>query len=168
MSVLYVVIAIVVAQRIAELIYAERNARRLLQRGAIEVAPAQHPFFVALHAAWLISMLLFVRAATIPNWWLLGAFFALQVARLWVLWALGPYWTTRIITIPGEPLVRRGPYRFVKHPNYVIVALEIALLPLAFGAWRMALVFTIFNAILLMARIRAEERALSTRRLYQV
>lgn len=168
MSVLYIVIAIVAAQRIAELVYAERNTRRLLQRGASEVAPGQHPLFVALHAAWLISMIVFVRPATAPNWWVLSAFLALQLARLWVLWALGPYWTTRIITLPGEPLVRRGPYRIVKHPNYIIVVLEIALLPLAFGAWQIALVFSIFNAILLAARIRAEERALSTRRLYQV
>lgn len=168
MSILYIVVAIVVIQRIAELVYAERNTRRLLQNGAVEVAAGQHPFFIALHAAWLVSMLAFVRPTILPNWWLLAAFFALQLARIWVLGALGPYWTTRIITLESAPLVHRGPYRFVKHPNYIIVAFEIALLPLAFGAWRIAVIFSALNAILLAVRIRAEEKALANRRLYQV
>jgi methyltransferase len=168
MTVLYAVIAIVVVQRIAELLYAERNTRRLLHNGAVEIAPGQHPWFIALHAAWLVSIAAFVRAATLPNWWLLAAFFALQLARLWVIATLGRYWTTRIITVPGAPLVRRGPYRFIKHPNYTIVVLEIAMLPLAFGAWQIAVVFSLLNALLLAARIRAEDRALAARRLYQV
>lgn len=165
---LYVIVALVAVQRIAELVYAEHNTRRLLQNGAIEIAPRQHPLFVALHAAWLLSIIVFVRASTAPNWWLLGAFFTLQAARLWVLATLGPYWTTRIITVPGAPLVRRGPYRFIKHPNYAIVVLEIALLPLAFGSWQIAVVFSLLNAALLSARIRAEEKALAPRRLYHV
>jgi len=167
-SPLYIVVALVVVQRIAELIYAERNTRRLLQRGAIEVAARQYPFFIALHAAWLVSILALVPPATIPNWWMLGAFFALQVTRVWVLVTLGPYWTTRIITLQSAPLIRSGPYRFMKHPNYAIVAVEIALLPLAFGAWGIAVVFSALNAVLLSVRIRAEEKALAARRLYQV
>ncbi len=164
MSVLYVVIAVVALQRIGELIYAERNTRRLRKRGAFEVAAWQHPLFVALHASWLLSLIVFIPAAQVPNWWLLCAFFALQFARLWVLASLGPYWTTRIMTLPGAPLVRRGPYRFMKHPNYAIVALEIALLPLAFGAWVIAVIFTIANAGLTTIRIGSEDDALMTRK----
>ncbi len=164
MSALYVIIAFVAVQRVAELIYAERNTRTLRARGAFEVAAWQHPLFVALHALWLLSLLIFVPPYAIPDWWLVAAFFVLQVARLWVLVTLGPYWTTRIITLPGAPLVRAGPYRFVKHPNYAIVAFEIALLPLAFGAWRIALVFTMLNALLLASRIRIEEKTLAVRR----
>ncbi len=164
MSILYLVVAIVIIQRIAELLYAERNTRRLRQRGAIEVAAGQHPFFIMLHAAWLISLLVFVRPATVPNWWLLAAFFLLQIARLWVLATLGPYWTTRIITLDIAPLIRSGPYRFIKHPNYAIVIFEIALLPLAFGAWPIAVIFSVLNAMLLTVRIAAEEKALASRR----
>lgn len=164
MSVLYVVIAVVALQRIGELIYAERNTRRLRKRGAFEVAAWQHPLFVALHASWLLSLIVFIPAAQVPNWWLLCAFFGLQFARLWVLASLGPYWTTRIMTLPGAPLVRRGPYRFMKHPNYAIVALEIALLPLAFGAWVIAVIFTIANAGLTTIRIGSEDDALMTRK----
>lgn len=164
MSALYVILALVAAQRAGELVYAERNTRRLRARGAREVAAWQHPFFVALHALWLLALLFFVSPNTVPNWWLVGGFFILQLARLWVLTTLGPYWTTRIMTLPDAPLVRRGPYRFMKHPNYAIVALELAVLPLAFGAWRLALVFTVLNTLLLAFRIRAEENALADRR----
>ncbi|MBV8637012.1 MAG: hypothetical protein JO322_02945 [Candidatus Eremiobacteraeota bacterium] len=168
MSALYVILGLVAAQRAGELVYAERNTRRLRARGAVEAAAWQHPFFLLLHAAWLLALSMFVPADTTPNWWLVAAFFALQLARLWVLASLGPYWTTRIISLPAAPLVRRGPYRFMKHPNYAIVALEIAVLPFAFGAWRVALVFTLLNLFLLALRIRAEEKVLSERRLYQL
>jgi len=87
----------------------------------------------------------------------------LQGLRVWVLATLGRYWTTRIITLPGAPLVRRGPYRWLRHPNYVVVAGEIAVLPLAFGAWQIAVVFSLANALVLWIRIRSEERALATR-----
>jgi methyltransferase len=164
MSVLYVVLALVAAQRIVELCYARRNTRALLARGGVETARAQHPWFVTLHAAWLLAMLVFVPARTPPDWWLLGAFALLQGARIWVIASLGPYWTTRLITLPGAPLVRRGPYRLLRHPNYAIVALEIAALPLAFGAWIIALVFSAANAALLTWRIKAEDAALAPRR----
>ena len=94
----------------------------------------------------------------------MAAFLALQAARVWVLATLGRYWTTRIITLPDAPLVRRGPYRFVRHPNYLIVAAEIAVLPLVFGAWQIALVFSILNLLLLSHRIRRENAALAGRR----
>lgn len=124
----------------------------------------QYPFIVLLHAAWLVSMAVFVPPQTSPNWWLLGIYAALQPLRLWTIATLGPYWTTRIISVPGAPLVRLGPYRFVRHPNYIIVCAEIALLPLAFGAIEIAIVFSILNASLLSWRIRVEERTLTSRR----
>ncbi|HVA28514.1 MAG TPA: isoprenylcysteine carboxylmethyltransferase family protein [Candidatus Baltobacteraceae bacterium] len=163
MSVLYVVLALVAIQRIAELAYAERNTRALLARGASEYAPWQHPFFVALHAAWLLALLAFVPAHQPPHWALIAVFFVLQGLRVWVLATLGPAWTTRIISLPGAPLVRSGPYRWIRHPNYTIVAAEIAVLPLAFGAVAIATVFTVLNAALLVLRIRAEEEALASR-----
>jgi methyltransferase len=164
MSALYAVLAFVAAERTAELFLSARNTRRLLARGGIESAREQYPFFVVLHAAWWTAMAITIPPHRSPNAALLALFFALQIARFAVIATLGPYWTTRIVTVPGEPLVRSGPYRFFRHPNYVIVAAEIALLPLAFGAWVIAVVFSVCNAALLTWRIRAEERALAPRR----
>lgn len=161
--ILPLVLGLVAMQRIAEVLYAERNTKRLIARGGLELAREQHPWFVALHAAWLLAMAFLIPWSTNPNWWLLGFFALLQLGRIWALASLGPYWTTRLITIPGAPLVRRGPYRFIKHPNYTIVVLEIATLPLAFGEWRIALVFSILNAALLSRRLHAENRALAER-----
>ncbi len=164
MSVLAIVLVLVALQRIVELFYAERNTKALRARGAIEIAAYQHPFIALFHASWLVAMALLIQLATPPNWWLLAFFGLLQIARIWVIATLGPYWTTRIITLPNEPLVRRGPYRFVSHPNYIVVALEIAVLPLAFGAWQIAIIATIINTALLWWRIDAENAALSPRR----
>lgn len=164
MSWLYLILAAVAVQRLAEMIQADRNTKRLLARGAIEVAPYQHPFFVLFHAGWLVAMLVFISSSTAPNWWLIAAYALVECGRVWTITTLGPYWTTRIITVPNEPLVRRGPYRFMKHPNYLIVTAEIALLPLAFGAWAIALVATIVNAALLIWRIGAENQAIKNRR----
>jgi methyltransferase len=161
--ILYVVLALVALQRAAELLYAARNTRRLLARGGVEIGAVQYPFIVLLHAAWLASIVAFVPASALPNWWLLGIYAALQLLRLWTIVTLGPYWTTRIVTVPGAPLVRRGPYRLLRHPNYAIVCAEIAALPLAFGAVEIAIVFSILNAALLSWRIRVEERALASR-----
>jgi methyltransferase len=164
MSWLYVILAAVALQRVAEMIQADRNTKRLLTRGALEVAPNQHPFFVLFHAAWLLSMLVFLPASAQPNWWIIAAYALVECARVWTITSLGPYWTTRIITLPEEPLVRRGPYRFMSHPNYAIVSLEIALLPLAFGGWSIAIMATLVNALLLAWRIGAENKALRDRR----
>ncbi len=161
---LYWILALVTVQRIAETIYAERNARALRRRGAIEYASAQHPFFIALHGGWLLSMLLFISPETMPNWGLIAAYALMQPARLWVLATLGSRWTTRVLVLPGSPLVRSGPYRFMRHPNYAIVVVEIALLPLAFGALWIAGIFTILNLALLAWRIRAEDAALRAAR----
>lgn len=164
MSVLYVVLILVALQRLVELWFARRNTLRLLARGGIEYGANQYPFFVALHLAWLVGMAVLVPRDTQPNWTLLWVYLALQPLRVWAVTSLGPYWTTRIISVPGEPLIRRGAYRFFRHPNYVVVCAEIAVLPLAFHATEIAIVFSFLNAALLSWRIRVEERALSSRR----
>jgi methyltransferase len=158
-----IIVALVAVERIAELVRARHNTRALLARGAVEVGAGHYPLLVLLHGAWLVALLYAVPADRVPSWGWLGAFVLLQGLRLWVLASLGPYWTTRIITLPGAPLVRRGPYRFLRHPNYVVVAAEIAVLPLAFGAWRIALVFSALNLALLAWRIRIEQQALAPR-----
>ena len=164
MSVLYGALLLVALQRLGELWYATRNTRRLLARGGIEYGAAQYPFFVLLHVAWLIAMAVLIPRNETPNWTLLWVYLALQPLRLWAVASLGPYWTTRIISVPGEPLVRRGAYRFFRHPNYVVVCAEIAVLPLAFHATEIAIAFSLLNAALLSWRIRTEERALLGRR----
>lgn len=164
MSAVATIVALVAAERGAELIHATRNARALRRRGGVEHGAGHYKLLVALHAAWLAALLLLVPGATPVSWPWLALFLLLQPLRLWVIASLGPYWTTRVITLPEAPLVRRGPYRFLRHPNYAVVAAEIAVLPLAFGAWRIALVFSLLNAILLAWRIRIEERALAPRR----
>jgi methyltransferase len=163
MSVLWIVLALVAIQRVIELIFAQRNTTRLLERGGVEAGASHYPLFVLLHAAWLIAMAVLIPPAAMPNWWLLALYALLQVLRVWTVTSLGEYWTTRVISLPGRPLVRRGPYRFLRHPNYVIVCAEIAVLPLAFGAVEIAIVFSILNAALLSWRIRIEERALTGR-----
>lgn len=164
MSLLWPVLALVALQRLGELALARRNTRRLLARGAVEAGAGHYPILVGLHAAWLVSMALLVPAGAPADAWLLAFFLVLQAGRFWVIASLGVYWTTRIVTLPGEPLVGRGPYRFMRHPNYLVVALEMPILPLVFGAWRIALVFGALNLALLAVRIRVENAALEDRR----
>jgi methyltransferase len=153
-----------VVQRLVELAYARHNTQALIRRGAVETGRGHYGAFIVLHAAWLLSMAVFVPAFAPVNWWLLGVFCILQAARVWVVVSLGPFWTTRILTLAGAPLVRRGPYRFLRHPNYLVVAGEIAVLPLAFGAILIACVFSVLNAALLLVRIRVENATLAARR----
>lgn len=154
-----VILALVTLQRLGELVIARRNTRALLARGAYEASPGHYPLIVAVHALWLLSLWWLAPGKPI-SWPLIGLFLILQLGRLWVLSTLGPRWTTRIIVLPGAPLVTGGPFRFVRHPNYAVVALEIAVLPLAFGLWQVALIFSAANGAVLAIRIRAEARAL--------
>lgn len=149
--------------RVAELVHARRNAARLLAAGGEERHPGHYPFFVLLHGAWIAALFFLVRETRLPDPALLTIFGLLQCARLWIIASLGRFWTTRIVTLPGAPLVRHGPYRWVRHPNYLLVAIEIPLLPLAFGAWDLALLFGFANLVLLAYRIRAEEGVLADR-----
>lgn len=160
MTLAVLILALVTAQRLGELVLANRNTRRLRAMGAVETGANHYPFIVILHAAWLLG--LWVLAWDRPvNLLLLTLFAVLQAGRIWVIATLGPRWTTRIITLPGAPLVRKGPFRFLSHPNYVVVALEIAVLPLAFGLVGYAVVFTLLNAAMMWVRIRSEAVALS-------
>jgi methyltransferase len=153
------ILAFVTLQRLGELWLANRNTRRLLVNGAEEAEPGHYPYIVAVHLCRLLTLWLLAPGRPIV-WPLLVVFALLQLARVWVIATLGPRWTTRIIVLPETPLVKRGPFRFVSHPNYVVVAAEIAVLPLVFGLWIVALVFTLLNAAILTIRIRAENRAL--------
>jgi methyltransferase len=154
-----VILALVTLQRVGELFLANRNTRRLLATGGREHAAAHYPLIVALHAAWLLSLWWFGWSQPVDAFWL-AIFVLIELARIWVLVSLGPRWTTRIIILPQARLVRRGPYRFVNHPNYMIVVAEIAVLPLVFGLWPIALIFSLLNAAVLTVRIREENRAL--------
>ena len=160
----WTIVGLVALLRLGELIYSRRNTARLLARGGYEVGGDLYPLIVGLHACWLVSIVLFVPADRLPSIFWLAVFVVLQIFRLWVIVSLGPYWTTRVVTLPGAPLVKSGPYRWLRHPNYLVVFLEIAVLPLVFGAWPIALVFSVLNAALLFHRIRVEERAVADRR----
>ena len=156
----YLILALVTLQRLGELVLAERNTRRLLAKGAVEAGRGHYPFMVAVHAGWLVSLWLLGPGPPIKILPLI-VYVALQVARIWVIATLGERWTTRIIVLPGAPLVRHGPYRWVDHPNYWIVVAEIAILPLVFGLPEVALFFSLLNAFVLWVRIREENRALA-------
>ena len=160
----YGILLLVALQRLVEMRYAARNTAALRGRGAVEVGARHYPLIVALHAAWLVAITLLLPQPVIIRWWLLGMFVVLQLLRVWVIATLGPYWTTRIIMLPEAPLVRRGPYRFVRHPNYIVVVCEISVLPLVFGETQVAILFSILNAAMLAWRIRQEETTLDPRR----
>ena len=154
------ILLLVTVQRLGELWLSNRNTRRLLDHGAVEAGRGHYPLLVAVHVGWLAALWWWAPGQPI-NWPLMIVFALLQLSRVWVIASLGLRWTTRIIVLPAAPLVRAGPYRFVDHPNYLIVALEIAALPLAFGLTGVALAFSILNGAILTVRIRAENRALT-------
>jgi len=155
----YAILVAVTAQRLAELVIDRRNTARLLAEGAHEVGARHYPAMVAMHAAWLAASWLSVagRPISLP---LLAIYGVLQFLRVWVLATLGSRWTTRIIVTRGRPLVRTGPFRFLRHPNYTVVTAEVMVLPLVFGLWKIALLFTLLNAAMLYVRIGTENRAL--------
>lgn len=154
------ILAFVTLQRVGELILARENTQRLLVLGAVEYSRAHYPLIVAVHSSWLMSLWWLAPGRPI-HWPLLILFALFQLGRLWVIRTLGGRWTTRIIVLPGAPLITGGPFRFVSHPNYLIVIGEIAVLPLVFGLWELALLFSALNAVVLVIRIRAENRALA-------
>jgi methyltransferase len=157
------ILGAITLQRVGELVISRANTRKLLARGAVEVAPRHYPLIITVHTAWLLSLWVFGRDQPVSVVALAGYLF-LQCLRFWVIWTLGSRWTTRIIVLPGQPLVSAGPYRFLSHPNYAVVAGEIAVLPLVLGLPLLAVVFTILNATALAIRIWAENRALAASR----
>lgn len=148
----------ILLQRLFELGLARRNTARLMAQGAYEAGAAHYPLIVALHALWIGALAVFGFGAPVAPFWL-AVFAVLQGLRLWILATLGPRWTTRIIVLDA-PLVRRGPFRYVRHPNYLLVVAEIAVAPMVLGLWQVALVFSVLNALVLAVRIRAEDVAL--------
>ena len=152
------ILAFVTAQRLFELWLANRNTRRLMASGAVEHGAGHYPLIVGLHALWLASLWWLAPGRPVDPFWL-ALFVLLQPGRIWVIATLGSRWTTRIIIPREAPLVSAGPYRFVSHPNYWVVAGEIAVLPLTFGLWTVALAFSLLNAAVLAIRIRSENPA---------
>jgi methyltransferase len=162
---IFFAVALVALQRLLELALSRRHERLLLARGAIERGREHYPLIVTLHVLWLLSTLVegLLRGPELPTLWPipLALFLLVQPLRYWAILSLGDYWNTRILVVPGAELVRRGPYRYFRHPNYVVVVVEIAAFPLIFGAWVTALVFSMLNAALLYVRIKEENRALA-------
>jgi methyltransferase len=154
------VVAFLVVQRLTELAWAMRNTLRLRDAGGVEFGAAHYPLMVALHAFWLLSLWVYGHDRSVDQLGL-AAFVILQAGRIWVIASLGSRWTTRVIVVPGAPAVARGPYRWLRHPNYLIVVLEIAVVPLALGLPLLALVFSLLNAAVLAYRIHVENRALA-------
>jgi methyltransferase len=159
-------VALVAAERLVELVISSRNRRRLLARGGVEYGARHYPWMVLLHALFLPSCALEVWLLERP--WIpwLSTLMVLLVAasmalRYWVVHSLAGRWTTRVVCVPAEPLVVSGPYRWLRHPNYLAVVVELAALPLVHGAWLTALVFSLANAVVLAVRLGVEERALA-------
>jgi methyltransferase len=158
------VLGLIIASRLVEMAIAARNTRRLVAGGWREVGARHFPLFIALHVSLLGAVALTTPADRQPSWPLLGVLVILQVARAWTIASLGPLWTTRVITHDAEPLTAKGPYRFLRHPAYLIVSVEIAVLPLAFANWPVAVIWSLLNLLLLLHRSRLEDAALAIRR----
>ncbi|MDN4495177.1 isoprenylcysteine carboxyl methyltransferase family protein [Ureibacillus aquaedulcis] len=157
-------VSIVILQRIIEVIIARRNEKRMLAAGAYEAGASHYPIMIALHVGFFISLIIevvvFERTISPLFIWLFILFFLVQVLRVWCLASLGPFWNTKIIILPGANVVKKGPYRLFRHPNYLVVCIEILLLPLMFQAYFTAICFTLLNFAMLAVRIPTEERAL--------
>lgn len=165
MTFFYLLTGFVIVQRLLEVAYARSNEKAMRRQGAIEVGAGHYKWIVLLHVLFFLSLVVEVlssEAGLGAGWRVFLVIFAIaQVLRIWALSSLGRFWNTKIIILPGAEKVKKGPYRWLPHPNYIVVALEIAALPLVFGAWRTALLFSIANALLLLlVRIPAEEKAL--------
>ncbi len=159
-----IVALLVGLQRLGELALSRYNGRRLLAEGATEIGAGHYRAIVWLQVIWLLAIILFVSPFEPIRWPLLALYLLLQLGRLWVIATLGRYWTTRLYHLPGRPLVKRGPYRWLKHPNYWVLVLEVFLLPLVFGAWWLACFFGLLQLWLILWRLRTEEPALAERR----
>jgi methyltransferase len=151
-------------QRVLEEVYSSANTKRLLAEGAKEAGAEYYPVVAATHLGWIASLFLLISPNANITWPLLALYGLLQVVRYWVIGSLGRYWTHRIITLPDAPIVRRGPYKYIRHPNYVVTLLETGLLPLVFGAWGLALIMTTIWAAVLHYKILLEDAALASRR----
>ena len=154
-----IILSLVTLQRVAEIFIAHRNTKRLMERGGLEVASGHYLLIVALHTVWLAGLWYLALKLEI-SWPWIFAYLVLEAARGWIIATLGQRWTTRIIVMPGETLVEEGPYKYFRHPNYMVVAGEIFILPMAFGLWWYAILFAALNGALLYWRIKSEDEAL--------
>jgi len=162
---LVLAVALVTAQRLLELTLARRNERKARAKGAVERGREHYPFMIALHSLWLASTLVegALRGPELPPYWPvpLALFLLAQLLSYWAVFSLGESWNTKRQVVPGAKPIKRGPYRYLNHPNYVVVVVEILAFPLVFGAWITALVFTVLDAVLLFVRIREENHGLA-------
>ncbi|APH04666.1 isoprenylcysteine carboxyl methyltransferase family protein [Bacillus weihaiensis] len=161
----YFFFALLVFQRVAELVVAKKNEKWMVKRGALEHGQEHYPFIVLLHIAFLLSLFLEVILfeKQIVNLWhfVISLLAITQLIRYWALISLGQYWNTKIMIVPNDVVVRKGPYRFIRHPNYIVVAIELLFIPLLFQAYATAIIFTLLNIGMMTIRIPAEEKALS-------
>ncbi len=159
-------IALLLVQRLFELGIARRHERELRQRGAREIDARGYRVIVGMHAAFFVSLVLeriFFNRVLSREWFVFAAIFvAAQLLRYWAIHSLGVYWNTKIIVLPGHPAIGKGPYRVLRHPNYLAVVTEFAVIPLIFSCYFTAVTFMILNALLLQRRIRIESNALAT------
>lgn len=160
----YIILILVILQRLTEVSIARRNEKWMLSHGAYEVGTSHYPYMVTMHVSFFLFLIIEVStdnsslSALFPLFFLL--FIAVQALRIWCIHSLGPFWNTKIIILPGAEVVRKGPYTFMRHPNYAVVCLEILLLPLMFQAYFTAFCFTLLNITMLSVRIPIEEKAL--------
>lgn len=153
-------ISFLILQRLSELFIARRNEKWLLSQGAVQYGQSHYPFMIAMHTSFLVSLILeyLYRGGTAISWTFLAIFLAVLLFKFWALSSLGKYWNTKIYRVPGVYPVKRGPYKFLKHPNYMEVVCEIAFIPLVFHLYYTAIIFTVLNAAMLTVRIREENR----------
>jgi len=163
MTIVQTIVLLVAIQRLCELVLSRRNSAWLVANGGREIGAGHYPVMIAIHVGWLAAMAFLIPADAPVYWGVIGLYLVVQLGRVWVIATLGRYWTTRVIHMPDTPLITHGPYRWVRHPNYVVVVLEVALLPLAFGAWEIALIFSVANFAILAWRLRIENAALDER-----
>ena len=158
------VVGFVIIQRIVELFVARSNELWIRSEGGYEVGAKHYPYMVAIHVGFFISLIVefLTFERSLPSYWMLlfVIFICLQLMRVWVISSLGRFWNTKILVLPGAHVVKKGPFHFIRHPNYVVVTLEIIVIPLMLGAYFTALVFTILNVLILRVRIPVEEAAL--------
>ena len=168
MSFFWFFITFVILQRLSELLIAKKNERKLLPAGAVEYDNGGYKFIVIMHISFFISLVcekVFLNTELNPFWiFLLIIFLSAQTLRYWVISSLGEHWNTRIIVLPGAKLIKKGPYKFLKHPNYIAVIVELAVIPLLFSCYITSAVFAIINLIVLSRRVKLEERVLGYRK----
>jgi methyltransferase len=155
-------ISFIILLRIAELLLSKRNEKWLLQNNAVEYGKNHYPFIVALHVLFLLSLIVeyCIHGTASYSLFFIGLYFILLLFKVWVITTLGKFWNTKIYHIANVPLIKKGPYKYFRHPNYIIVIAEIIVIPLAFHLYYTALIFTMLNICMLFVRIKEEEKAM--------